>query len=308
MTPDEFTNQELHLDVGDGHSLYICDWGDKHAKTPFIYLHGGPGSQIKDGHREGFDPQKHRVIFFDQRGCGQSTPYGSLEHNTTDDLLEDITRIATHLKIKKFRLIASSWGSCLALLYAIRNPKNVAGLVLGGIFSGSRGECEWVEQGRFNGFYPEAWEEFLERTPKEHHTDAAAYHYKNILRGDAHQVFNSALAVEELEHSIMRLDDRTHPIDPATFDPTSARIFAHYFSNELFIPDLYILKNASKLTMPVWFVQGRYDMECPPYIAHLLHRAIPGSQLYMTIGGHLAEHETRSVLRAILLQLDAPHE
>jgi proline iminopeptidase len=303
MTPDKHTNQELMLDVGNGHTIYVHDWGTKHAKIPFIYLHGGPGSHIKDAQRQDFDPKKHRVIFFDQRGCGKSLPYGSLEHNTTDDLIGDITRVADKLKLDKFRIRAGSWGSFLALVYAIRNPERVAGLVLNGIFSGSQGECDWISQGRFGTFYPEVWEQYLARTPEEHRGDPSAYHYKNILEGDAHQVFSSALAVEEMEHSIMNLDDRGRPIDPETFDPTAARLFAHYFSNHLFVPDFYVMKNASKLKMPLWIVQGRYDMDCTPYTAYLLHKAVPGSQLYMTIDNHRAGHETSTVLRAILHQL-----
>jgi proline iminopeptidase len=303
MTPDEHTNQEVMLDVGNGHTLYVHDWGNKKAKTACIYLHGGPGSHTKNAQRDNFDPAKHHVIFFDQRGCGKSLPYGSLEHNTTDDLISDITAIADHLHLPKFRIVAGSWGSFLALVYAIRHQERVTGLVLSGIFTGSVGECEWIDKGRFGSFYPEVWEQYLARTPKEHHGNPSAYHYKNILQGDAHQIFSSALALEEMEHSIMSLDDRPHPIDPETFDPNSARLFAHYFSNRLFVPDFYVMKNASKLAMPLWIVQGRYDMDCPPYTAYLLHKAVPGSQLFMTISNHRAEHETSTALRAILQQL-----
>src|SRR4051812_19735118 len=129
MTPDQHTNQELMLAVGDGHELYIQDWGNSTAKTPIINLHGGPGSGSANRYRKYFDPNKQRVIFFDQRGAGKSTPFGSLEHNTTQDLVEDIEKIAQKLELDTFVLAGGSWGSTLALAYGIAYPKRVAGMV-----------------------------------------------------------------------------------------------------------------------------------------------------------------------------------
>jgi len=303
MNPDAHTRNEFLLDVGDGHQLFVYDWGNPDAKIPIIHLHGGPGDGSKDKHREIFDPTVHRVIFFDQRGCGRSLPYGSLEHNTTDDLVDDITKIADHLKIKQFYIVGSSWGSFLGLVYAIRNPKRVAGLILSGIFTGSKGELEWVSEGRFKPFYPEAWELFLAATPESHHTHPAQYHYQKLLHGNESEQFAAALALQQLEYSILSLDDRTRTIDPSTFDPSGARIEGHYLSQGCFVSESYILKNAHELTMPVRLVQGRYDMDCPPYTAYLLSKKIPQSKLFMTIGGHRAEHETWNILRTITAQI-----
>jgi proline iminopeptidase len=117
MTPDEYTNQELMLEVGDGHILYVHDWGKKDAKNPIVALHGGPGYGFSDKHRRRFDPKKQRVIFHDQRGVGKSTPKGSLEHNTTEDLVEDVEKIAKKLNLKSFIVTGGSWGTTLALAY-----------------------------------------------------------------------------------------------------------------------------------------------------------------------------------------------
>ena len=305
MTPDEYTNQELMLEVGDGHTIYVHDWGLTTAKTPIVYFQGGPGGAVKDRAKSGFNPLKQRVIFFDQRGCGRSLPYRSLENNTTPNLVADVQKILKHLKITDVIFYGRSWGSALALAAAIQNPSHVKALILGSIFTASQWEINWIDKGHFATHYPEAWDKFLERTPKEHHKNPSAYHYKNILQGDAHQLFHSALAVQDMEHSIMNLDDRPHPIDPETFDPTGARIFAHYFTNGCFMPDEHILKNAPKLTMPVWLLHGRYDMDCPPVTAHKLNKALPNSKgLTWTISNHRAEHELDAVMRVITRQFE----
>lgn len=133
MNKDHYLISEKMLDVGDGHSLYIHEWGNANASTPIIFLHGGPGSHVRNSHKRVFDPTIHRVIFFDQRGSGKSTPYGSLENNTTDKLIEDISKIADSFGIKNFILRGNSWGSTLALAYALAHPERVHSLVLGGI-------------------------------------------------------------------------------------------------------------------------------------------------------------------------------
>jgi proline iminopeptidase len=305
MTPDEFTNQEIMLDVGDGHTIYVYDWGLKTAKTPIIHFHGGPGSSIKDGMKAGFNPQKQRVIFYDQRGCGKSLPYGSLENNTMPDLVSDVQKILKHLQITDVVFYGRSWGVAVALAAAIAHPTHVKALILGSIFTASQWEIDWIDKGHFATHYPEAWEKYVEDTPAEHRSNPSAYHYKNVLQGDAHQIFNSALALQQVEYSIMSLDDRPKPTDPETFDPTSARLFAHYLSQGAFMPDEHILKNAHKLTMPVWLVHGRYDMDCPPITAHKLSKVLPNCQgLTWTISNHRIEHEGEAVMRVIAQQFE----
>lgn len=305
MTPDQHTNKEFFIEVDNSHQLYVHDWGNPKG-LPIIFLHGGPGSATKDGHKQVFDPAKHHVIFFDQRGCGKSLPYGSLKHNTTADLIEDITKIADQVKFKQFVLEGGSWGSCLALAYAIKYPKRVKAMVLRGIFTGSQKEIDYFDKGEFKAFFPDVWERYLATVPKGHQNSPTTYHYEKILSKDEKAGRQSACAYENLESSLLSLDDRfwlRSPDDP-TYDPTSIKIEVHYLANGCFMPDNHILDNARKLTMPIWMVQGRYDMVCPPTTAFQLFKKLPNSHLMWTIGGHKGtERETSSVIHALLMQL-----
>jgi proline iminopeptidase len=303
MTPDAHTNQELFIEVGDGHELYIQDWGNKQAKTVFFNIHGGPGSATKDSHKRQYDPARQRVIFFDQRGTGRSLPYGSLEHNTTQDLVEDITKIADKLGIEQFVLRGNSWGSTLALAYALKYPKRAKALVLAGIFTGSRAETEWLFRGVFKSFYPEAWQAFLDKTPKSHHKDPSAYHLERALGSNAQATKESCYAYGCLEGAVLRLDDRFVPDDFETYDPASEKTELHYLKHLCFMPDNYILDNAHKLTMPVYVVQGRYDMVCPPVTAYELCKRLPQGELTWALSGHLTDHESWNLVRTIMLEL-----
>lgn len=302
MTPDAHTIRETFLEVGDGHTLYIHDWGNKDATTPIIFLHGGPGYHTTDRNKATYDPTKQRVIFFDQRGCGKSVPYGSLEHNTTQDLVEDIEKIADHLELKTFVVTGHSWGSTLALAYALAHPERVKSMVLSGIFTGSHAEIDWIDNGHFRTFYPEAWGRYLLATPKSHHADPTAYHYKRVMGNDADAARESAYAYQTLEGSVLRLDDRYAPEDPAEFDPAGVRMEMHYLHERCFMPDRFVLDNAHKLTMPVWLVHGRYDMVCPPIAAYDLSRRLPNCQLMWAISGHSREHENQNLMRLLLQQ------
>ncbi len=305
MTPDEFTNKEFFIDVGHGHQLYVYDWGNPKG-LPVIFLHGGPGSEIKDHHKAVFDPTRHHVIFFDQRGCGKSLPYGSLEHNTTPDLIADITKIADEIKFKQFVLYGGSWGACLALAYAVKNSKRVKAMVLNGIFAGSHDEVDYFDEGEFSSHFPDAWEKYLSTVPKTHRNSPTRYHFDRILGDDEQAARQSAADYQNLEVALLALDDRYFPVsaDDPKFDPTGARIEVHYLANYCFLPDNHVFDNAGKLTMPVWLVQGRYDMVCPPAAAYKLSKKLPNAHLIWTIGGHKSsERETQSVCRTILLQL-----
>lgn len=303
MTPDAHTIQETFLEVGWGHTLYIHDWGNKSARLPIIYLHGGPGSSCKDKAKNKFEPTKQRVIFFDQRGGGKSLPYGSLKNNTTQDMVEDIEKIAIHLKLDQFILTGGSWGASLALFYGIKYPKRVAAMVIDGIWTCRKSETDWLEKGFFRTFLPDVWEKYVQTVPKEFAANPGAYHFKRILGSDAEAARQSGYAYESLEGSALALDDRFTPEDPNEYDPAGIRIEIHYIANAAFVPEGYIMKNAKKLTMPIWLVQGRYDMVCPPITAYELHQRLPNSQLIWTISGHKPEHETWNVTRSLLLQL-----
>ena len=303
MNKDTYTISEIHLQVDDHHTLYVQEWGNPKG-LPIIYLHGGPGGQVKDKHKNLFDPELHRVVFFDQRGCGQSMPLGSIEKNTTPDLIGDISKIADHFKIDTFTLYGGSWGSCLALAYAITRPKRVANLILTGIFSGSSEEINWVEKGQFRTFYPEAWIRYLEATPKAHHDNPSKYHFDKILNGSQKEQKQSAYAYQNLEGYVVKLDDRFAAEDYDNFEPGGVRIEVHYLANKCFMPSSnYILERAHTLDMPVVMVQGRYDMVCPPKTAFELHKKLSNSQLITTLSGHIPEHEDVQLLRQALRTL-----
>lgn len=299
MNPDKYTIKETHLNVGDGHKLYVQDWGNEKSVHPIIFLHGGPGSGCNDKHKKFFDPSRQRVIFFDQRGSGQSTPYGELNNNTTDDLVEDINKIADHLKLEKFILVGGSWGSCLALAHAIKYPKRVSGLVLRGIFTGSRDEINWINKGEFRTFYPEVWQKYLDDTPVEFHDDPSSYHLEQIQSSNSEQWKKSAYAMGNMECGVMTLDDRFTPDEYETYDPVPMIIEMTYMKNTCYMPDRYIIENAEKITAPVWLIQGRYDMVCPPKTAFELKDRIKNCELIWTISGHASEHETWNLIKTI---------
>lgn len=303
MNNDQYVISEKMLDVGDGHTLYIQEWGNPEAAVPVIFLHGGPGSQVRDKYKSTFNPKVQRVLFFDQRGCGKSTPYGSLESNTTDKLIEDISTIADNFNVSTFTIRGSSWGSTLALAYALAHPERVHALVIGGIFTCSETESSWVDSGQFKTFFPDVWQAYLDKTPPEYHDNPSKYHFDKALNGTPEEQKLSGYAYACLESSIIQLDDRAAPESFEEYDPAGIRIEIQYLANGGFMPDRYILDNAHKLTMPVYIVQGRYDMVCPPRTAYELHANLTNSQLYWTLSGHKHEHEDENTLKSIFASL-----
>lgn len=303
MTPDEYTLGEHILSVGDGHKLYVHDWGKKSTKLPIIFLHGGPGGNCKDSNKQLFDPTKHRVIFFDQRGSGKSTPLGSIKNNSTDDLVNDINTISAKLGLEKFIITGASWGACLALVYAIHHPERVHSMVLRGIYTGTQEENDFILNGAYRDFFPDVWETFLSRTPKAHHNHPSEYHYKTAFGKDKSKAKKSIYAIAEAQHALLSLDDRHAPCNFEEFDPDAMKIEMHYISNNCFIPDKYIERNAHKLKMPVWFVQGRYDAICPPKTAYTLSKIIPNCELIWTTAGHANDRANYDVVRTLLLSM-----
>lgn len=300
MTPDNHTISERNLDVGSGHSLYIQEWGNKTGPA-ILYLHGGPGSGCRDSAKMLFNPDKHRVIFFDQRGCGKSTPYGSLADNNTDTLIEDINRIASEFGITEFSITGGSWGSCLALAYAIKNPERVRRMIIRGIFTGRASEIDFLDKGGVAGFFPDVWEEFLRSVPEEHRDSPREFHMPNILGDDPAKAKQSAYAYSKLEGSVAMLDDRSAPESFDTFDPIPTTIESQYLVNRCFLEENYIFNNAHQLTMPVHFVQGRYDAVCPPSTAYELYKKLPDATLSWTLAGHSGSDRANwEITRAII--------
>jgi proline iminopeptidase len=304
MTPDEHTNQEFFLDVGDGHQLYVQDWGKKDAKTPILFLHGGPGDGTHDRAKILFNPDEQRVIFFDQRGAGRSLPCGSREHNTTPKLVSDIEKIRKRLGVPEIILAGGSWGSTLALCYAIAHPKQVKGMVISGVWAATQEESAFIDEGQVNLFFPEVWQQYLERTPAKYRAKPTAYHFKKALHGTVAEQKASSFAYQSLVYGALRLNYYPSFIDNYEgYDPSGFQLAIHYLANGCFLPDNHIWKSLNKLTMPVWMVQGRYDMICPPITAYQLNEKLADSRLMMTVAGHVSEHETWNLMRTLLLQM-----
>lgn len=299
MSPDAHTNAEHMLDVGHGHTLYVHDWGNPKAKTPIFFLHGGPGSSTRDKYKLAFNPEKHRVIFHDQRGAGRSIPAGRWHHNNTQELAGDISRIADTLHIKSFIITGDSWGSALALYYALQEPRRVVSLVIGGVFTASQEEIDWLDTGVFQSHFPDAWQRYLDATPKQFRDAPTAYHLKRALSRDEQAAKESAFVYSQLELSVLSLDDAHEPMLFDSFDPTGTIMEMRYLSKRCYLPDRYILDNAHKLTMPIYIVQGRYDFVCPPKTAFALSQAAPHVELTWTIAGHRNEHENLTVKRVL---------
>jgi proline iminopeptidase len=271
------------LDVGSLHKIYVEEVGNKKG-LPVIFAHGGPGGGIEPKHRQYFDPKKWRVILFDQRGCGKSTPFGELRENTTFDLVADMEKIRLTLGIDKWHLFGGSWGSTLALSYAITHPTRVCSMVLRGIFLVRKSEIEWFYQHGASMFYPQEWENFIAPIPpNERHDLVSAYHLR--LNSNDEKIVKEAARVWSVwEGTTCKLrQDKNMMLDFSNerFSYAFARIENHYFYNNAFFDDdNWILNNVEKLHLiPSIIVQGRYDMPCPPISAYELHKAWPKSKL-----------------------------
>jgi proline iminopeptidase len=264
---------------------------------------GGPGGATQDRHKANFDPAYQRVIFFDQRGCGKSLPYGSLKHNTTEHLVADIVKILDHLKVKKAIFTGGSWGSCLALAFGVEHPTRVAAMVLDGIFTGSQSEIDWLNHGRFREFFPDVWQTFAESVPKSYRDNPVIYIREQIAGDDPAKAKAAAYAYQLMEMGIMSFDGLKNDGDYENYDPAGITIEIVYMAKRCFMPDKYILQNAHKITAPVWLVQGRYDMVCPPVTAYELNQRLPNSHLMWTVNNHKAERENMTLRRGLLLQL-----
>jgi len=303
MTPDEFTSSEIMLDVPGGHSLYVQDWGNKKAKVPIVFLHGGPGNGCSDNDKRKFDPTSERVIFHDQRGSGKSTPTGSLKNNQTDDLIADIDRIRQTFELNDFIIVGGSWGSTLALLYGIAHPDQVKGLVIDGVYTATKSENDWTQDNWWRLFYPDIWENYVLSVPEEAREHPTKYHLKQALGEDPEKAKQSIYQYTTLELALLKIDDIYAPVSYDKFDPSSVKIEIHYVTNHCFIEDGYILKNATNLTMPIRIIQGRYDMVCPPRAAYELSRKLSDVSLVWTINGHLRGHEAKNLQRVFISEL-----
>lgn len=271
------------LDVSGGHSLYFEESGNPQGK-PVIFVHGGPGGGSEAVFRRYFHPDKYRIVLFDQRGCGQSTPHASLEHNTTWDLVKDMESLRTHLGVDKWMVFGGSWGSTLSLAYAVTHPERVSELVLRGIFLGTRREVDWLYQFGASEIFPDAWESYRDEIPAAERQDFVTAYYRRLTSDDESVRLSAAKAWSVWEGRITRLlpdPDREKHFEEPHFALAFARIECHYFFNRVFFTeDDFLLSRIDRLRkIPAVIVHGRYDICCPVRSAWDLHRAWPEAEL-----------------------------
>ena len=265
------------LKVSDLHTIHYEESGNPDGK-PVIFLHGGPGGGITPMYRQYFDPQQWRIVIFDQRGCGGSTPYAELRENTTWDLVSDIEKLRQELNIEKWVVFGGSWGSTLALTYAQTHPDSCKGLILRGIFMLRASEIRWFYQEGANHIYPDAWQEYLKPIPPEERGDLLSAYYKRLTSEDRQVRLEAARAWSVWEASTSKLipsKASQQRFGQAEFAEAFARIECHYFVNKGFFErENLLLENIDRIShLPGVIVQGRYDVVCPMITAWELHQA-----------------------------------
>ncbi len=289
------------LDVGQNHKIYYELSGNPKGK-PVLFIHGGPGAGFTQKDKKFFNPKKFNIIHFAQRGAGKSTPFASIKNNTTKHLVEDINKLLDFLQIEKTMLFGGSWGSTLALVYAINNPKRVKAMVLRGIFLGSKQENEYFTYESKNT-HPESWTKVAKMVPKKYirKKQIEKYFYKMINSKNKAKSQKYADAWAEFEFSLSRLQPDKKKILKAMKEAKPAafsRIELHYLTHKCFLSENYILKNTHKIShLPTAIVHGRYDCVCRPLAAYRLHKALKKSKIYFTFAGHSAyEKDTETQL------------
>jgi proline iminopeptidase len=270
---------DFKLKVSDLHTIHVEESGNPDGK-PVIFLHGGPGGGIEPIYRQYFNPEKYRIIIFDQRGCGQSIPHAELKENTTWDLVSDIEKIREQLGIEKWVVFGGSWGSTLSLSYAITQPHRCKALVLRGIFMIRKKEIDWFYQEGASNIYPDAWEHYLKPIPENERHNLVAAYYKRLTSKDDTVRIEAAKAWSIWEASTSKLfqsEESLHAFEDTKVAEAFARIECHYFTNRgFFDTDEWLLDNIEKIRhIPTVIVQGRYDVVCPMLSAWELHKAFP---------------------------------
>ena len=293
------------LAVDGRHRLFYEQCGNPQGK-PVVMLHGGPGAGCGARMRRFHDPSRYRIILFDQRGAGRSTPHADLTDNTTWDLVADIEKLREHLRIERWQVFGGSWGSTLALAYAETHPQRVTELITRGIFMLRRWELEWFYQAGCHRLFPDAWEKYLAPIPVVEHADLISAYHRRLTSPDEATRLAAARAwsVWEASTSFLRQDpDFIDSHEDPHFALAFARIECHYFVNGGFFEvEDQLLRDAHKLKgIPGVIVHGRYDVVCPVQNAWELHKAWPDAKLLISpTSGHSAfeEENTHSLVEA----------
>ncbi len=292
LYPDIDPFRTHRLAVDPPHELHVEECGSADG-MPVLFLHGGPGSGCEPYHRRFFDPARYRIVLFDQRGCGRSTPHAELQGNTTGALVADIESIRKHLGIGRWLVFGGSWGSTLALAYGQAHPQRVTGLILRGIFLCREREIHWFYQEGAGRIFPDYWEDFLAPIPEAERGDLVAAYYRRLTGNDelARLAAAKAWSIWEGRSASLLSNESiiSHVGSPRTA-LSMARIECHYFVNRAFLEPNQLLREMPLIAhIPGLIVHGRYDLICPLENAWELHRAWPGSELQIIPdAGHTA--------------------
>ncbi len=292
LYPETFPYHSFFLETDSQHQVYIEESGNPDG-IPVIFLHGGPCSGTKPDHRRFFNPKRYRIVLMDQRGCGKSLPFGEIQHNTTQDLIDDIESLRQQLNIQQWLLFSGSWGATLALLYAQQYPQNVSGMIIRGVFLARQKDSDWfLEQGA-GQIYPEQWQDLVESLPK-HSQKSVIKSLREALWGDDELTQRRVAKAWNAWGGQVALG--------AVFKPNlmpehvsekmllQVRMELHYAENHYFITENQILENCAVLSdIPTTIIHGRYDLVCPMNGAMALHQALPQADYHvLPHSGHIA--------------------
>ena len=271
------------LPVDDVHTLYWEECGNP-IGLPVLFLHGGPGAGLSPKHRQFFDPAHYRIVLFDQRGAGQSTPLGEYRNNTTQLLIEDIEKLRNLLGIAQWLIFGGSWGSTLALAYGEAHPGRCTGFILRGIFLATQPEVDWFLNG-IQWFFPQAHARFVESLASSERNNILQAYSKRLFSDDPAENLQAARAWSRYEGSCLHLLPHPEAADAFEVDAVAlgvGRLEAHYFRNDAFLVEDQLIRDISRIChLPATIIQGRYDVVCPPRSAWRLHQAWPKASFLM---------------------------
>ncbi len=305
--PAEPFDQRM-LGVDGGHRIYVEQCGNPKG-LPVVVVHGGPGGGCSPAMRRYFDPERYRIILFDQRGCGRSRPHAAVEANTTWDLVADMERIRSLLGLERWVVFGGSWGATLSLIYAIAHPDRVASLILRGVFLMTQAELDWFYRGGAGAFWPDLWARFSGAIPEAERGDLIAAYHRRLFSGDIEEETRFARLWASWENALATIEHAGPGDSPGEYARAFARLENHYFTHAGFLDtDGWILANRGAIShIPAVVVQGRYDMICPPVSAWRLAQGWDRADLRLIpVAGHaLSEpgisaalvHSTDSLVR-----------
>ena len=295
------------MQTGDGHQIYVEQCGNPDG-VPVVVLHGGPGGGCSPVMRRYFDPNKYRVVLFDQRGCGRSRPLASTKNNTTRHLVSDIEMIRERLSIDRLIVFGGSWGATLSLVYAQAHPERTSHIVLRGVFLMTKRELDWFYGGGAGQFWPDAWKRFIEKIPNSEHDNLISAYHRRLFCGDLRIEMQFGSIWSSWENALASIYSNGNGVEASSeYSRTFARLENHYFINNGFLEfDGQILSQMDKIShIPGFIVQGRYDMICPPKSAWDISQSWPQCDLRLirNAGHAMSEPGITSELVKIMDQI-----